>query len=575
MNYLVRKWMGGQVTDKSPPGGGGTCTNPGAPTDGDPHQPETSQPPSDRHRVPWPLVAPAALVATGLALRLIALGRSSLWYDEAFSWHLCRLPLSRMLAKIASDVHPPLFYAALRAWIVLFGDSVVAMRILSALAGSGCVAAAYWLGSVAARPGGPGRAHGAGLCAAALVASNGFLIYYSQQARMYSLALLLTFCATAFLIEALRESSRRATWAGHSATLSGLILTHYYGLLLAASHAAIAAIALIYNRGRGRVGATSSGFGSSALLTVLIVSFAMPTFVGQLRQVERTYWTEPWRASMVLDGFVNFATGRVERVGRNLLEPAYSESAHVAALVVLAALLAFVIVGAGRNSIPLLLCPLGSIGLLAAASAWGRNIWVAHSVQIFWAFLPIATAVAIWLSKADLRTRVALSAAAVALSTVGCIYEATWVAREKPPGIRRAAEELNRMRRPGDLVVLNPSRIHYSFLYYLADRRAVAVGPPWEVYHGVWNDDLAHRYILAEPEARASAADLIATSTARVWLVEGTYMKVPGFMPPNQWTLVEDRRYRDWFPPDVRIRLYLTHSKPASADIAPTVGRDL
>lgn len=515
-------------------------------------------------------IAVATVVAAGLVARLVWIGRASLWYDESFSWHLCRLPIERMLAKSASDVHPPLYYVVLRGWIAIWGDSVVAMRLLSALAGTGCVVAAYWLGWAAADGLERSRAHATGLCAAALIASNGFLAYYAQQVRMYSIAVLLAFASTAFLIWALREPSRRVSWAGYATALGSLILTHHYGLLLAASHAVVVALALIPEHARGSLRSTLAGFSMSTLLIGLIVAPAVPTSVGQLRQVQASYWTDPWRWSMIAEGFINFTAGRVERVGRNVLEPTYGATASAIGLFVMAALVALVIRAGGRRVVALLVAALFPLALLAIASALGRNVWVAHSVQIFFAFLPVAIAVAIWTSDTDRGTRLTLSGTAFALSAASYAYAIGWSVNERPPGLQRAAEFVNAHRRPGDEVVINPSRIHYSFLYYLTDRSAVTCGPPWEVYQGVWNDPGAGRYILAEAETRSSASAIIASPPARVWIIDGTYPKADGFMPPDSWRLAEDHHFREWFPPDVEVRLYLTSPSTATSPAWPS-----
>ncbi len=57
----------------------------------------------------------------GTALRLFRLGADSLWYDETVSTYLAGSPLLELIRHTAGDIHPPLYYALLRGWLLLFG----------------------------------------------------------------------------------------------------------------------------------------------------------------------------------------------------------------------------------------------------------------------------------------------------------------------------------------------------------------------------------------------------------------------------------------------------------------------
>ena len=53
---------------------------------------------------------PFLLAASGILLRAIPVWATRTWYDENFSILLARLPIPRLLAATAGDVHPPLWY---------------------------------------------------------------------------------------------------------------------------------------------------------------------------------------------------------------------------------------------------------------------------------------------------------------------------------------------------------------------------------------------------------------------------------------------------------------------------------
>ena len=79
-----------------------------------------------------------------------------------------------------SESAPPLYYALAWLWTQVTGTGEFGLRSLSALAGVATVPVAYLLGAEL-------RGRRAGLVAAALVAVNPMLLWYSQEARAYAL----------------------------------------------------------------------------------------------------------------------------------------------------------------------------------------------------------------------------------------------------------------------------------------------------------------------------------------------------------------------------------------------------
>lgn len=134
-----------------------------------------------------PLV-PIGLLALGL--RLYGLNRLSLWLDEGFTVLYARLPWARLFGLYGQyDVHPPLYYAVVKL-AALVVPEVSAGRVVSALAGAATVLVLYALVTRIA-----GRS--IALAAAAVLALSPLHIWYSQEARMYALAVL--FVAFAYL----------------------------------------------------------------------------------------------------------------------------------------------------------------------------------------------------------------------------------------------------------------------------------------------------------------------------------------------------------------------------------------
>jgi 4-amino-4-deoxy-L-arabinose transferase-like glycosyltransferase len=173
----------------------------------------------------------AAVIAAGAALRFVALSKQSFWFDEALTVGLAKRGLFDMLHHIpGSEADPPLYYVLAWAWRHVFGSGEAGLRSLSALAGTAAIPVAWAAGRelVSSR---------VGLVAAAIVAVNPMLIWYSQEARAYSLVVLLA--AMSFWLFLLARRRRTAgSLAAWAAVSSLAILTHYAAAFLILAEAA-------------------------------------------------------------------------------------------------------------------------------------------------------------------------------------------------------------------------------------------------------------------------------------------------------------------------------------------------
>lgn len=162
----------------------------------------------------------AGIVAVGAALRFYALGRESIWIDEAHSVRLASVPLTRIVEMSGQDGHPPLYLFLLHAWMALFGGSEAAVRSLSAATGVLALPVMYFLGRRLLGVAG-------GLLAALLLALSSYHVYYSQEARNYSLLVLTTLLSwAAYERDAARPT--RASGALYVAATVLMLYTHVY-----------------------------------------------------------------------------------------------------------------------------------------------------------------------------------------------------------------------------------------------------------------------------------------------------------------------------------------------------------
>jgi 4-amino-4-deoxy-L-arabinose transferase-like glycosyltransferase len=123
----------------------------------------------------------SAVLLLALVLRFYNLTYHSLWFDEVMSTYWATKPageLWRVGLALTQDKHPPLYYLLLHGWTALFGPGDWAVRSLTAVIGALAVLPTYGIG---AHLGG----RRAGLLAALLLALNPFLVWYSQEARMF------------------------------------------------------------------------------------------------------------------------------------------------------------------------------------------------------------------------------------------------------------------------------------------------------------------------------------------------------------------------------------------------------
>jgi mannosyltransferase len=188
----------------------------------------------------WPL---AALLLLAAALRLSTLDLQSFWYDEAY------VPVHTLHASLAATLRsvehrentPPLWYVLIWGWSRIFGTGEVALRLPSALAGIATVAVAWGIGQQLAG----GRT---AIAAAALVATNPLLVWYSQEARAYGLFVFLAALAMWCWLRADAEPTPRRL-AAFAASGAAALATHYFAVFLLVPMC----LWLLRRRGRWRV----------------------------------------------------------------------------------------------------------------------------------------------------------------------------------------------------------------------------------------------------------------------------------------------------------------------------------
>ncbi len=176
------------------------------------------------------------LLAAGFLLRLLRLNWQPLWWDEGYSVYFATEPVARMIWLTAHDIHPPLYYALLHGWLGLFQSAQpVVLRIFSVVAGMLALPLLAWLAHTFF----PQRPRLIQLTLL-LLAVNPLHLFYSQEVRMYGLAMALGMISTIFfwqIVQRLGNTTQiRLAYVGYIVGSTLALYTLYYTALLFVAH---------------------------------------------------------------------------------------------------------------------------------------------------------------------------------------------------------------------------------------------------------------------------------------------------------------------------------------------------
>jgi mannosyltransferase len=360
----------------------------------------------------------AGLTVLAGVLRFATLGVQSYHHDEIVTasrilrdgfWHA-------MDAVGFSESAPPLYYAVAWAWTQLTGTGEFGLRSVSAIAGIATVPVAYLLGAELS-------SRRAGIVAAALVAVNPMLLWYSQEARAYALFVLLTAFSLLYFVRALDRGRRRDSiaWGIASALALG---THYF----AAFPIAAEALWLLRRRGREAGGAFPGIWiivVASLLLAPLLIhqaSFAHAEWISGV-----SLWHRLWETGLT------FALGET---GDIIARPEHPLLAAIPALIAITGACLFFFCGERRErraaGIPLALAAVTVvvplvIGLLDSS----KNYVLARNLLP--ALVPLLVALAVGFTlRGARRSGAVLAALLVAYSLGFSIWASVSPALQRP-----------------------------------------------------------------------------------------------------------------------------------------------
>ncbi len=435
-----------------------------------------------RYYIQWALVG---LLLAAFALRVFTITTQSLWRDEVDALRFASAPWRDILHTIEEPGwNGPLYFIFLRGWVELTGRSEFALRYFSLLFGVIAVALAWALGRRLS-------SWITALALAGLFTLSPYFIWYSQEAKMYTLVLALAVLAVYALHRALLGCStfrRRMGW--WAVVVVGTSLAIYCHILAALLIPVEMVLALVWGPRSHR-----SGWWVGAGLAFAWLTFP---YLPALR------WELPLVFKPAQTGYAFYPFNQI------LFEMLNRFGTGVSGLVRTTALWPFVL-------------------LLVAGIVWGQAAWTDRALLLVWLLVPplaiflislnhplFTDRYLIWIGPA-FYLLVAMGAMAIArlwkplgvvafAAIAGILLAGTYFqsAVQIKSDVRDATHYMEAHLAPDDLVIFQIPYMHYSFEYY-------------DPHPMQWREGLYTNYGMSEADVDKQMRELIAGHQT-VWL---------------------------------------------------------
>lgn len=461
-----------------------------------------------------------------VAARLYHLGRQSIWGDESLTLFKYTAGNSltdffRHIWKIG--VHPPLYFLVGHYWYKL-GHSEFMLRFPSMVFGVAAIPVMYALVN---------RLFGqraAGI-SALIIAVSPIHIWYSQEARMYTLQLLLSLTSMLFFVKALQKRRPR-DYALYALFTVMAFYTQVATILLIAAQGLFATASSLRDWRK-----TAAWIGVFAVVALTCAPWLFHSFGSKrVKDDDSIGFVRP--ASILDVGYTFYAFSAGFSLGPSVAELHDDSTPQMLA-----------------KYLPVILFSMPIFGLtaiLGLAEARRKNRWNYHLLLAIM-IVPVAlsavltvfkgipmnprymlvSAIPYWIALALgiqrcvegrlLRVIPGLAAVVVAVSLFNHYRNPEYAKQD----VRSAVAQLNAAARPGDVVIISSVEMGGPFIYYFRRRDLPFVGYPPK--HG-----------LVDPRALPGDMDKILRQKKRAWLVLGrTWSSDPDDMIRAYF----DRRY--------------------------------
>lgn len=238
------------------------------------------------------------LILIGLELRLVFIDLP-LWYDEAQSVLIAKMSFPLGISNYLQNIdlqHTPLYFYILHFWINLFGESDIALKILSLIFGLLSIPYSYKLAKHFIE-------EKFALIAPLLITFNTFNIVYSTEVRMYSIVLFMTILSMNYLIEYIKSDSKKTLL---KLTLVNLLMPYTFIGAFVFVLAQIISTIIIYAKSKN----LKEYLLSNGILGILLIPYFITLLDFSLK-----------RASFLLSHVTDFSLANIFGIFQNFLAP--------------------------------------------------------------------------------------------------------------------------------------------------------------------------------------------------------------------------------------------------------------
>jgi uncharacterized membrane protein len=402
------------------------------------------------------------LTIFGLGLRLYIV--RGFWLDEATSGFDSRLSYGGMLRYLEHDNHPPLEYSILWAVAHTIGSTQTELRLPSVLFGTLMIPMLYLAGRALYRP-------QVGVVAAAFGTVGALAVWYSQEARMYSLFMLLATVTIWAQSRALTTDKKRY-WLAWAAASTGLLWDQWFSSLAILTEVVFFLSIIVMDRHRRPLRRPLLHLTVSVTAVLATLAPILPLLYAQYLNNQATG--------------LGFSSSGSKGIGaalspygifNNLVWATfgYHTNGVIAALVAiwpLGILGVLVVLGRGRSTkrsnrqlLSVALVPMGLIFVGSAMTSQNRSLF---EVRYFIELVPalfLLLAGAAWHLTLNVRARRAFIGGTIAMLSLGLILQQSDGDNPRLYGYTAAIDQINATARPGAILLYAPAYLNVDIGY--------------------------------------------------------------------------------------------------------------
>lgn len=450
------------------------------------------------------------MTAVAAAVRMVS--TRGLWVDEAITVAQAQLPFGIMLEELQStDVHPPLHHALVWLLVRLAGTSETVVRSPSIVAGALLVPAVFGLAKAL-------YDRRTGLIAGALVCVAPFAVWYSQEARMYSLFMLFATLSLWAQVAAIRGDGRWA-WIAYVVATAAMAWTQWFAVVPIAAQQLVF-VGVLYRRRHDRIQRRrfllvwAAALGASLVLVLPLLPLALDQISAYTgRRVATT--TAPAQAGSAASGLAGDVS--VYAIGANAIWSVVGYHSdrvmtQIAALWPLLLLAGFAALGRGRSSrtTALLVCIAAPALAFVGAGMVKRDLfelrYFAGAVPLILVFVARSTT-ATFVRR---RSQFAAAAAVVAVLTIGLVDQQLNGANPRRYDFEGALDRISDDAEEGDVILYEPDYLAEVVEYYAPDMAARSIDERDHVAAGSRTWVLATTRVADDEATSARVGDALA-----------------------------------------------------------------